>query len=343
MESIKDIIQEIESKASKYPVIYRGESECHRLISSSLYREYEKYLNPIITTENFDFETLEEIILAEYRDNIIGHSNKIDPDLRLKILSEIQHYEGKTTFIDFSYSYFVAMFFASTHNLDKDGRVIILNKNKVSDTIYEPEKTNNRVVAQKSVFVIPEKGVIPDNQVDIVKIPAKLKMPILNYLRKYHAISKGSIYNDTIGFVQQQDMFLEAWHYYLQGCAYFPSDKQMPVNLDKSLEMHNKALEMNPHFDIAYTQRGEIFLQLGNLDQAIQDFKMSIDISPQFSNPYFGISKVYYRQGNFEIALDYSKQALEIQSKSLKDKTQESLYKDMKKHHQKICHKMEKS
>ena len=156
MESIKYIIQEIESKASKYPAIYRGESKCHCLISSSLYRVYEKYLNSIITTENFDFKTLEKIILSEYRDNIIGYREKIDSDLRLKILSEIQHYEGKTTFIDFSYSYFVAMFFASTHNLDKDGRIIILNKNKVNDIIYEPEKTNNRVVAQKSVFVIPE-------------------------------------------------------------------------------------------------------------------------------------------------------------------------------------------
>ncbi len=337
MESIKDIIQEIESKASHYPAIYRGESKCHRLISSSLYRAYEKYLNSIITTENFDFKTLENIILAEYRDNIIGDSNKIDSDLRLKILSEIQHYEGKTTFIDFSYSYFVAMFFASTHNLGKEGRVIILNKNKVNDILYEPAKTNNRVVAQKSIFVTPETGVIPGNYVDIVKIPAKLKMPILNYLRKYHNISKGSIYNDTIGFVQQQDMFLDAWHYYYQGNAY------LSTNPDKSLEMYNKALEINPHFDIAYTQRGEIFLQLGQLKNAIEDFKTSIDISPQFSNPYFGISKVYYRRCDFEIALDYSKQALEIQSKILKDPTQESLYKDMKKHHQKIRREIEKS
>ena len=167
-------------------------------------------------------------------------------------------------------------------------------------------------------------------------------MPILNRLRKYHDISKGSIYNDTIGFVQQQDMFLEAWHYYLQGCAYLPSDKQMPVNLDKSLEMHNKALEINPNFDVAYTQRGEIFLQLGNLDKAIQDFKISINISPQFSNPYFGISKVYYKQGNFEIALDYSEQALAIQSKSLEKKHEQSLYENIKEHHKKIINEIEK-
>ena len=343
MESIKDIIQEIESKASKYPAIYRGESECHRLISSSLYREYEKYLNLIITTENFDLETLTKIILAEYRDQIIGHSNKIDFDLRLKILSEIQHYEGKTTFIDFSYSYFVAMFFASTHNLDKDGRVIILNKNKVNDIIYEPEKTNNRVVVQKSVFVIPETGVILDNHVDIVKIPAKLKMPILNHLRKYHNINKGTIYNDTIGFVQQQDTLIKAWHYYLQGNAYIKGNGDIATNLHKALEMYNKALEINPHFDVAYTQRAEIFLQLEQLENAMADFKASMNISPQFSHSYFGISKVYYRQDDFEMALDYSKQALEIQSKSLKDETQKSLYKDMEEHHKKICHKMKKS
>ena len=342
MESIKDIIQEIESKASKYPAIYRGESECHCLISSSLYRVYEKYLNSIITIENFDFETLENIILAEYRDEIIGNSNKIDFDLRLKILFEIQHYEGKTNCIDFSYSYFVAMFFASTHNLDKDGRVIILNKNKVNDIIYEPERTNNRVVAQKSVFVIAKTGIIPDNHVDIVKIPAKLKLPILNYLRKYHGISKGTIYNDTIGFVQQQDRLLEAWHYYLQGCAYLPNNEHTSTNLNKSLEMYNKALEINPHFDIAYTKRGEIFLHLGNLDKAIQNFEISIDISPHLSNAYFGISKAYYGQGDFDIALDYSEQALKIQSKSLEKEHGQSLYKDIEKLHQKIRHEIEK-
>ena len=254
MESIKDIVQEIESKASHYPAIYRGESECNNpLISSSLYREYEKYLNSTITRENFDLKTLEKAMLAEYRDNIIGNSKKIDSNLVLKIQSEIQHYEGKTTFIDFSYSYFVAMFFASTHNLDKKGRVIILNKNKVIDEIYEPAKTNNRIVAQKSIFVKPETGFIPNNYVDIVKIPAKLKMPILNYLRKYHNISNGYMYNDTIGFVQQQDLFIKAWHYYFQGNANLSTDP------DKSLEMYNKALEINPHFDVAYTKRGEVF------------------------------------------------------------------------------------
>ena len=236
------------------------------------------------------------------------------------------------------------MFFASTHNLDKDGRVIILNKNKVNDIIYEPEKINNRVVAQKSVFVIPKTGVVPDNHVDIVKIPAKLKISILNYLRKYHNISKGTIYNDTIGFVQQQDMFLDAWHYYLQGNYYFMGNEHASTDPDKSLEMYNKALEINPHFELAYTKRGIIFFQQECFEEAIQDFEMSIDIAPHLSYSYFGLSRIYYRQQNFKKAYEYSKQALEIQEReNFTDPIQRSLYRDMEKLYRTICHKVEKS
>ena len=341
---MKDIIQEIESKASKYPAIYRGESECYPLISSSLYRVYKENLNSIITTGNFDFETLEKIIMAEYRDSIMGNSNKINPDLRLRILTEIQHYGGKTNFIDFSYSYFVAMFFAAAHSLDKDGRVIILKKNNINNIIHEPEKTNNRVVAQKSVFVMPKTGFIDKNIVDIVKIPAELKIPILRYLRKYHDVHTGTIYNDTIGFIQQQEMYIESWYCYLQGNSYFNGNEHTSTNPNKSLEMYNKALELNPLFDLAYIKRGIIFFQLEYFEKARQDFEMSTDIAPHFSYSYFGLSRIYYRQHNFKKAYEYSKQALETQKKEdLTNDIQQSLYKDIEKFHQKICHKVEKS
>ena len=42
-----------------------------------------------------------------------------------EILTEIQHYEGKTNLIDFSTDYFIALFFACDGSPDEDGRVIL--------------------------------------------------------------------------------------------------------------------------------------------------------------------------------------------------------------------------
>ena len=100
-----------------------------------------------------------------------------------EILTEIQHYGGKTNLIDFTTDYCIALFFACDGHYDKDGRVILQKAEKIKDMIKYPRNPRHRVVAQKSVFVCPPKGFIEPHEDDIVIIPANLKKFILQHLR----------------------------------------------------------------------------------------------------------------------------------------------------------------
>ena len=49
----------------------------------------------------------------------------IDETTDFEILTEIQHYGGKTNLIDFTTDYFIALFFACDGHHDKKGRIIL--------------------------------------------------------------------------------------------------------------------------------------------------------------------------------------------------------------------------
>ena len=80
----------------------------------------------------------------------------------LEILTKIQHYGGSTNLIDFTKDYFVALFFACNSSLDKDGRLIWLDSKRmlIQDWIKEPRHPEQRIIAQKSVFIEPPNGFI---------------------------------------------------------------------------------------------------------------------------------------------------------------------------------------
>ena len=126
-----------------------------------------------------------------------------------EILAELQHYGGKTNLIDFTTDCLIALFFACDGGAPKkNGRVIFLQKTD-KENIWPPRNPNNRVVAQKSVFVQPKRGFIEPTEV--VDVPHNLKKPILSYLRKSHGISIKTIYNDLHGFIKNQDIHQSAY------------------------------------------------------------------------------------------------------------------------------------
>ena len=123
----------------------------------------------------------------------------------MKILIEIQHFGGKTNLIDFTEDYSVALFFAAKGSPDKDGRIILQNKNgEIKDWIREisGRDPGSRPGVQKSIFVEPLDGFIqPD---EIIVIPHDLKHPIVQYIEKEFSISSEYIYHDIQGFVSSQ-------------------------------------------------------------------------------------------------------------------------------------------
>ena len=142
--TVQDIIREIEKKSKGGGYIYRGERKLHKdpphngKVSSNLWREYG------IEKGHFAIELVQKEILAAAK----KHTGDLPQDFRLdvtaspntvgestqeamdfEILTEIQHYGGKTNLIDFTTDYFIALFFACDGRYDKDGRVI-LQKNR---------------------------------------------------------------------------------------------------------------------------------------------------------------------------------------------------------------------
>ena len=212
--TIQDIIREIEQKSTGGGYIYRGERKLHKdpphngKISSNLWREYG------IEEEHFGIELVQKEMLAaakkhtgdlpqDFRLDVIASPNTVE-DLTQKaidfeILTEIQHYGGKTNLIDFTTDYFIALFFACDGNYDEDGRVILQKIDEIKSMIAHPRNPRHRVIAQKSVFIRPPRGFIEPDENDIVTIPTNLKQQILEHLRNYHGISTEVIYNDLHG------------------------------------------------------------------------------------------------------------------------------------------------
>ena len=166
--TIQDIIREIEQKSAGGGYIYRGERKCYEgppyygKVSSNLWREYG------IEDEQFDIELVQEEMLAaakrhtgdlpqDFRLDVTALPNVIDVITELteeardfEILTEIQHYGGKTNLIDFTADYFIALFFACDGRYDEDGRIILQKTDEIKSMIKPPRNPRHLVIVQKS-------------------------------------------------------------------------------------------------------------------------------------------------------------------------------------------------
>ena len=132
--TVQDIIHAIERKSEGGGYIYRGERKDNPNVSSKLYRDFN------IETEGFDIEHVQAEMLAAAKKHI-GHlpqdfrvdvitspkasGEPTEEAIDFEILTDIQHYGGKTNLIDFTTDYFIALFFACDGRYNEDGRVIV--------------------------------------------------------------------------------------------------------------------------------------------------------------------------------------------------------------------------
>ncbi len=327
--TIDDIINEIKQKSPNGDYIYRGERQPHYKVSSALYRDYFEREDTNIDIEGFDLRDVQKEMLR-FAKKHIGEPTKnlshIPADIRdvrtmniieltiietlrrsiekdeeaeeVEILTELQHYGGKTNLIDFTTDYLIAIFFACAGHPKENGRVILLQKtDEIEDMIIRPRNPRHRVIAQKSVFLHPPKGFIDVSEDNKVVIPKDLKQWLLKYLREYHNISAETIYNDIHGFIRNQDIHRSAYIEFYQGLtrqykgfnAETLSERQQEHEL--AINYYNRAIEMNPELDIAYGNRAECWLHLEEWEKAKEDFitanKMGLDVIDSFRNDYY--------------------------------------------------------
>ena len=344
-ETVADLIAKIECKAKDGDYIFRGETKSsykddekdenekpRTEVSSRLWRDY-KFREEV---GDFDIErvqremlvgakkhrgrpaqsseashalrTAQRLIWQEPSVQSSGAFNTEDPE-DFEILTEIQHYGGKTNLIDFTTDYRIALFFACDGDYAEEGRVV-LQKNDSKGKIQTPWNPRHRVIAQKSVFVRPRKGYIDPDEKDIVKIPSGLKKSMLDYLKKYHGIDKEMIYNDLHGFIYNQDRHGEYHTRFYRGYAYNNEGEY-----DKAIEHYNAAIKLNPRSSAVYNNIGIIYRKKGNLDKAIRNLDKAIELNQNDAVAYSNRGLAYTQKGDLDAAIEDCTKAIELDPK----------------------------
>ena len=287
---IQNLLQRIREKSSQGEYVYRGESQQYDKISSTLYRRYAEKID----AEYFDILIAQKEMLEQVK----AYTDFTD---ETDVLTELQHYGGKTNLIDFTTDYLTALFFACDGSPEKAGRIILLNKKSNQGTISSPKKNqNNRVISQKSIFFQSPKGYLDekDSAVEIISIPKEMKQPVLNYLRKYHGITTHTIYNDLFGYIQNQEKHQTAYTEFYIGLTSYKKGKY-----EEAIKHYDRAIDLNPQSANAYNNRGNAKRALGRHRDAIADYDQAIDLNPQPAN-------AYNNRGNAKCALGRHRDAI---------------------------------
>ena len=277
LPTVDSIIDEIAKKTADGDYIFRGESQCHEKITSGLYRKLEKLRMLNLGVETAQKEELKRAKEYEY-------TKKTD---EFEILTDIQHFGGKTNLLDFTTDYRIALFFACDSSPFKDGRIILLDKTGTMKAwIRKPGNSDpeSRVRVQKSIFVMPPTGTIePDEKVDI---PKDLKKPMLKYLEKEFDISRKTIYPDLYGFVSSQET---RWNIYeetgkgndrLKSAEEAESSQEKSKNYQKAVQHFtsaiDNAIQLDEGFALACKGRGCAYFAKYNLDNSTSDLENAI-------------------------------------------------------------------
>ena len=307
LNSVLQKICEIAEKSADGDYIFRGESRFYGKVVSSLYRQYEYDI------EGDDFEI--EFVQKEILDEAKKYTEKTD---ELEILVELHYHGGVTNLIEFTTDSHIALFFACDGAPSEDGRIILAKRDSVAGYLKQPHEPKKRIIAQKIVFVQPSKGFIdPDEG---ITIPADLKLPMLEYLRRTHGISTEIIHNDLHGFIRNWNRHKSAYTHFHRGktCRKRADSVQ---NWDEKLKWYERAivhyteaLELKPDFPEGYNNRGAVYADAGDFDRALRDHNTAIKLKPDYASAYNNRGIAYYRIGDFDSAIrDYHK-AIELKS-----------------------------
>ena len=322
---IKEKISEIEKKSADGDYIYRGEPKRYDKVSSTLYREHVD-----LELEHFNIRLVEQEMLKAAKkhtghpqqDLITDFANMFpryaSETTDFELLTEIQHYGGKTNLIDFTTDYLIALFFACDGYHDKDGRIILQKTEEIKDMINHPRNPRHRVIGQKSLFVRPTEGFIEPHEKDIVIISANLKQPLLEHLRKYHSVSTETIYNDIYGFIRNQSIHRNAYTEFYRGFACQKRGDEATTSekkqkwYEEAVKHYTQATRLNPDNVNAYYNRGNAHSNLRDYKSAFDDYTHAIEHKPDFADAYNNRGMVYFRQGELKRALDDYTHAIEI-------------------------------
>ena len=338
MQEVKELIDHIITKCAGENYIFRGTTKVYSKkkegINSSLYRwaREQEQKQKFSFGKNFKPIDIEKEIVEKARKYFPPKTSNIE------ILTDLRHYHGNVTLIDFSRDLYVALFFACNGDFEDEGELVVLKTDKLKEIkdinyneeepqtkIIEPaitQTSRERTIAQSSVFVSVPTGYFDRRKCKFFKIKKELKQEVIKYLRNFHNIDTGTIYNDLIGFIANEENYVTADTCFYKGIAKGKAKGNAKGNAKKykgAIKDYDEAIKINPEFFRAYNNRGIAKANLGRYEgalgryeEAIEDFNKAIEINPQYANAYNnrGVSKGKLER--YEEAIEDHDKAIEI-------------------------------
>ena len=251
----------------------------------------------ILQNPDLLMQSLEKHFDLEFqsRSRRIYESDNSDPQ------SEIQHHLGKTRRIDMSKCIYKALFFACYGSGNHDGRIMFFSDEDLQPygSIVHPDYTDGtRFKNQESVFFVTNSGYIKPKNENILTIPKNLKIPILLWLKENKGIFNRTIYNDTLGLIENQNVLEDYYKKYNQILCLIPSNKlddyeSIIEDLDDIIDIVPSIIDIErPNYD---------FLSKGDLPD-IKDGKFNLDYDSKgryyIAAPYY----LYFLRAEFRMA-----------------------------------------
>ena len=305
------LINQLVEKFGKGGYIFRGTTTIHSDenedgiydgINSTLYRWVVKDDKKGDMSE--ERENLRKIFFknkkffpARMEKEIVENAGKMYPSKTEahEILTDLQHFGGKTNMIDFSRNIHIALFFACQGNTNKSGELIALREKELKRIekinydkrshqegvieVIDPaggQSSRQRANFQGSVFVRPADGYINPKICDITPIPADLKKPLLKYLRTLHNITPDAVYNDLHGFIKNEENNKTPLLYFYMGIT-----SKNKKEYENAIKYYSKFIQSNPSSRAAHNNRGNAYKKLKKYALAIKDFNKAISLRPR--------------------------------------------------------------
>ncbi|MBC6402641.1 MAG: tetratricopeptide repeat protein, partial [Hyphomonadaceae bacterium] len=331
-QDVRDLIEDIQEACPDDGYIFRGEPREYKKVSSGIYR----FSEDLGVTLGDSFRPMDMERVYVERVKRLGHYSPGTSNV--EILTDLRHYGGPTTLIDFSHSMLVALFFACNGEPDKDGRLIILSTEGISTlteidyskdrkkiAMLTPARTQHsraRVDVQSSVFVHAPKGFIGESTFTSIKIPWELKTECKIYLQRYHNIHDQTVYNDLIGYIENEKTYQKAMVFFSRGLAKGRGSDGEDIS-DQALRIDISSLTNRPDDFTGWMQlkpdsTDALFRYSDNKktrDQygdAITDFDKALQIRPDFADALFYQGKAKLAVGEHEGAVKDFNQAIDL-------------------------------
>ena len=299
--------------------LFRGVPNAEYGIQASAYRRPREEAR-----SSEKFLQINRDLIAEAR--LRGHGEKDGRKLGdLEILAELQHYGAATCLIDFTYNAQIALYFAcqkdfkwerNSKDSEKppDGKVYIMSNDpnkfqKIApDSLekrideffqgsqlyhWEPGYHNNRVIAQRSIFLF---GLYEFDEDAACIIEEKSKQDILSELERISGITQAILFPDFAGFARSysEDVLyteLSALDYEEYAFEAYSLDQY-----EEAIKNYDMAIKLSPQNSSLYEGRGRAKSKMKRNEDAIVDFNKAIEMD---SEPWY----VFYWRGiaNYEL------------------------------------------